>query len=418
MMLSAGAHCSVSWPIRALALHAVDAVVEVLRDRIDVGRARAVGDVFRTRRARLRDRAPVVLVASERTPAIGNGGLAEAEVAFLVAARQRDAERAVGIALAEDAGDFRRDVVALQRLGDVAIGGVVHRLQAHVDHRLRFERPCGADVDRRADAAGRNVGAAGLVDLDAGDRLRRQVGEVERARVRHARAVGVARGRHLPAVEQHHVVVRPDAAHRHLRTFAQRAVDRHAADALQRFGEVGIGELADFLGHDAIHDALRVAFQVHRAGQASADALHDDGVERAGILVRRGGALSRFGGGRGLRVKRLAQCQQQCGRQQCSLGGDTQLLHRNSSQNSRRRRCRRVATQARKVSAGRLEPRVDSAVNFDREDGRRVCAESCFPAYFDVAAQRLHAIGAQNESANIPAAKKISDAAEPASTRA
>ena len=63
------------------------------------------------------------------------------------------------------------------------------------------------------------------------------------------------RAGHLPAVEQHEVVVGADAAHRDLRAFAVDAIDRHAGDALQRLGEVGIRELADVLGDDAVDDA-------------------------------------------------------------------------------------------------------------------------------------------------------------------
>ena len=301
--------------VGALALHAVDAVVEVLRDRVDVGRTRAVGDVLRARRTRLRNRAPVVLVATERTPAVGHADLAEAEVALLVAAGQGDAELAVEVALAEDARDLGGDIVTLQRLGQVAVGRVVHGLHADIDDRLGLQRPSGADVDRRADAAGRNGRAAGLVDLHARDRFRRQVGEVECARVGHAGAVAVARGRHLPAIEHDHVVVRPDAADGDPRALAERAVDRHAADALQRLGQVGVRELADVLGHDPVDDALRVTLEVHRRGQASADALDHDRVERPGVFVDRRRALPGIGGGCGLlRIQGLAQCQHQCRR--------------------------------------------------------------------------------------------------------
>ena len=95
--------------VGALALDAVDAVAEVLRHRIGVGRIGTVGDVLRARRARLRNRAPVVLVAGERAPAVADRRLVEAGVALLVARAERDAELVVAERLAEDAGDFRRD---------------------------------------------------------------------------------------------------------------------------------------------------------------------------------------------------------------------------------------------------------------------------------------------------------------------
>ena len=61
-----------------------------------------------------------------------------------------------------------------------------------------------------------------------------------------------------------------------LRAFTDRTVDRDAADALQGFGEIGVRELADVLGDDAVHHALRLALQFHRDVEAAADAGDDD----------------------------------------------------------------------------------------------------------------------------------------------
>ena len=77
--------------IGALALDAVEAVAQVLRHRIDVGRRSGRLVMFCERRAPGADRAPVVLVAAERTPAIAHRRLVEPSCAFLVAGRQRDA---------------------------------------------------------------------------------------------------------------------------------------------------------------------------------------------------------------------------------------------------------------------------------------------------------------------------------------
>jgi hypothetical protein len=84
------------------------------------------------------------------------------------------------------------------------------------------------------------------------------------------------RGRHLAAVEQHHVQVGADAAHGHARTFAQVAVDRHAGNTLQRFGQVGVGEFTDVFSDDAVDETVGVALEVHGRLHGGADAGHDD----------------------------------------------------------------------------------------------------------------------------------------------
>ena len=95
---------------------------------------------------------------------------------FCIARRQADAERLVVVGIAEDAGQFRSEVVA------DAIGRVVERLDAEVEHHaVVVERTRGAHVDRRADTAGGDISTAGLVDLDRVDRFSGEIGEVERA---------------------------------------------------------------------------------------------------------------------------------------------------------------------------------------------------------------------------------------------
>src|SRR5690606_10517366 len=212
-----------------------------------------------------------VAPARAAVPAARCAAFVVAQVAVLVAAGQGDAEALVGEGAAEDAGVFAGPRVALHRARQVAGRGVVHALDAEVGDRPAFQLPGGLDVDGRADAAGGRGRAAGLVNLHACDCLGRQVGEVERARVGGVGGLD-AGGGHLPAVEQHQVEVGADAAHCDLGAFAHRAVDRHAGNALQRFGQVGIGELADVLGNDAVDDAGRIALEVHRRLQAAADA--------------------------------------------------------------------------------------------------------------------------------------------------
>ena len=352
--------------VGALALHAVDPVDQVLRDRIDVARAGRVGRVGGRFRVRQRARS-----AREGVPATAHRGVVVAEVALLVAAAQGDAELAVGEGVAEDARDLAGEVVALQRIREIAGGGVVDARDADVGEEARVvERPRGLDVDRRADAAGGRRRAAGLVDLDCGDRFGRQVGEIERARVGGVGGLD-ARGRHLAAVEQHQVEVGADAAHGDLRAFAHRAVDRHAADALQRFGQVGVGELADVLGDDAVDDALRIALEVHRRDEAAADAGDHHGVERLGIdircrcrllgclVLRILGVLCRDLGGN----RRGCQGQQQCGAQQPAPWNRTHLLHGISLPGTSRNVWPAWATDALQPACRGIKTQIDSVVN-------------------------------------------------------
>src|SRR5690606_26744065 len=161
--------------VGALALHAVHRVQHVLRQRIDVAFARRVGGVGRG--AGLAQR---VAPLRAGVPAAGDATLVVAEVAVLPAAGQGDAEAVVGEGMAEDARHLAGPAIAPDRVRQVAGGSVVHRLDAEVGDVAGFQRTRGLDVDGRADAAGGGRRAAGLVDLHAGDRLRGQVGEVER----------------------------------------------------------------------------------------------------------------------------------------------------------------------------------------------------------------------------------------------
>ncbi|KAG0771408.1 hypothetical protein G6F22_016500 [Rhizopus arrhizus] len=174
-----------------------------------------------------------------------------------MAGTEGHAEAVIGVALAEDARQLAGDVRALQRARQVVVGRIIDRLQAQADHRLRLQRAHRPDVDGGADTASRVVGTAGLVHLHRRNRFGGKVGEIERARaIQAATTVAKVGGGHLATVQQHQVVVRADAAHGHLGAFAAGGtVDRHAADALQRFGQVGVREFADVLGDDGIDHA-------------------------------------------------------------------------------------------------------------------------------------------------------------------
>jgi hypothetical protein len=309
-------------PIGALALHAVDAQAEVLRTAVDVVAGRTVRDQIEAGLTGLRQPVPAVgVAAAEHRPAIRDRGLAVARVALLVARGEADTEATVGKGVAQDARHLRRHRTARVVVGQVVGRRVEHALDPDVREEAGIlQRPRGLDVDRRADAAGRGFGARGLVDLDRGHRLGGEVGEIEGARVaRAAAAVAEIRRRHLAAVEQDEVEVRTDATHGHAPTFAARgAIDRHAADTLQGFGQIGVGELADVLGDDAVDHTLAVALHVHRRLQAADDAGDDDLVERFGFFAI-GVAGLVLGLGGGLREARRRQREQQRRRQDADL---------------------------------------------------------------------------------------------------
>src|SRR5690606_24048287 len=71
---------------------------------------------------------------------------------------------------------------------------------------------------------------------------------------------------------------RTEAADRDLRTFAIAALDADARNTLERFRQVGVGELADIFRRDRVDDARRIALDIHRALEAGANAGHDDDV--------------------------------------------------------------------------------------------------------------------------------------------
>ncbi|PAV67330.1 hypothetical protein WR25_08054 [Diploscapter pachys] len=301
--------------VDALAPAVDDVVAAVLRHLIHVGGLGPVGDVGVARVARHRQRPPVVLVAQIAVAPADVGGV-RTEVAALVGAVDQDPDPVVGERIGNDARDFGRDVLAavLRGVDDAACRD--RSAQAGL-----VERAGGADVDRRADAAGRNAGATGLVDLQRGHAFGRERGEVERARARRAVAVADERRRHLATVEGDEVIVGAEATDGDELAFAVRPVDRHAGDPLQRFGEVRVGELAHVLGADRVDDTLGVALDVDRVAKRRADAGDDDvavrlargaigggglgiGLRRAGLadggggILRRGGSRQHQGGGR------------------------------------------------------------------------------------------------------------------------
>src|SRR5690606_37715291 len=206
-------------------------------------------------------------------------------LALLEAGAQAGAPALVVAGPADDRGQFRRDAAA------DGLRLVLARLEAGVEGQARgqVERTRGQDVHGGAHAAARRVGAAGLVDRQSADRLRGELGEVEAAGAgAHAAGDGVTvgvriRARDLAAVERDQVVARAEATRGDLRAFTVAALDRDAGDALQRLGQVGVGELADVLGADGVDDAAGVALDPHRVLEAVAQARDDDGIEGGSV---------------------------------------------------------------------------------------------------------------------------------------
>mmetsp|Transcript_30750 Transcript_30750/g.56613 ORF Transcript_30750/g.56613 Transcript_30750/m.56613 type:complete len:561 (+) Transcript_30750:2306-3988(+) len=289
--------------VEPLALDGGQRIAHVDRGRIQA--RRTVGDRVGTGRGLGRDGAPVAGRGGEGSPAALRVGIVGAGFPLGVAAADRDADGAVGKGLAVDARDFRGHLAALQGCGQSVVGVVEVGLDADArDAIAQVQRAGGSDIDRCADAARGRLGAAGLVDLQRRDRIGRQVGEVECPRAARA-AVQLAdrRRRHLPAVQQHHVEVGADAAHGDLGSLAAgRAIDGHTGDALHRFREVGVGELADVLGHDAIHQATRLPLEGDSAVKRLANARDDHGPQ----VLR---------GGRGVRLLRLGLRGRRAGQQ-------------------------------------------------------------------------------------------------------
>src|SRR3569832_633664 len=73
------------------------------------------------------------------------------------------------------------------------------------------------------------------------------------------------------------------------------AVDGNAGDSLQRFGNVGIRELADVLRGYGIDDYVGVALDVHRALEAGANAGDDNFLNIRRLAVAPGVRLGRSG---------------------------------------------------------------------------------------------------------------------------
>ena len=168
---------------------------------------------------------------------------------------------------------------------------------------MAAERIAGVEIDDCAERAFVERGLGGLVDHDRREQLGGEDVEIEGAVAIGGGAVA-GRGDRLHAVDADAGELRAEAAHGDGAAFAGVALDGDARDALQRFGEILVGEAGDVLGDDGIDRGDQFALEVERGVQRGAEAGDDDvGLGRVGrgSLRLRGGVGSRLGG----RVGRL-----------------------------------------------------------------------------------------------------------------
>ncbi|MEJ1968940.1 MAG: hypothetical protein WDN03_09985 [Rhizomicrobium sp.] len=124
------------------------------------------------------------------------------------------------------------------------------------------------------------VGGRRLADGELREQLRREHVQVDFAVV--VALVGGAGGgdgdRRI--VQRDLREIRAKAADRDVDAFAvDFTADGHAGDAVEGFGDVGVGEFADVLGEDAVGEVGGGALGVGRGGQAGAVAGDDDGFD-------------------------------------------------------------------------------------------------------------------------------------------
>ena len=224
-----------------------------------------------------------------------------------------------------------------------------HPLAAHV------EGPPGADVHGAAQAAFHQIRLRRLVHLHRLHEFRLHRIEVERARVlRHAERAGRANagGHRRAPVHLHPHELRPQAANGHERPFAALPVDGDAGDALQRFGQVLVRELADVLRHQGIDDVVRGALHLDGLPHAAANAAHDDLLKRAGRLLRRGG----FAGRRQRECRQAQDAAHSSNPLRPCPESHVQIVHWIPPVYANRL-CMRIAATSRSVETGPVKPR-------------------------------------------------------------
>ena len=206
-----------------------------------------------------------------------------AERALLLRVVHQDADLAdAGLpAIAEQARERRLAVVGqvvivvLDAAGDLAAFVV--------------ERQARTQVDGAAQATFDHVGRRVLVHVDAAEQFGRHVFE--------AQATAVVGGEDVTTIELGAYL--GQAADGDRAAFAVVARNLDAGDALQRLGDVVVGQLADVFGDDGVDDLLGVLLDQLRLGDAAARAGDLHGVQLLGGRIRcrcgSGGRILRIG---------------------------------------------------------------------------------------------------------------------------
>ena len=169
-----------------------------------------------------------------------------AEVAVEPRHRSRHAKALGAVAEVERVGIGHRDLRAglFLKTVETGLGGHAETASGRVETRGAL------DVHGTADPIAVHVGRDGLAHLQRGQEFGRY--DVERNR-----PLVVLRRRDVDAVDRGHDEIRVDTANAHEPSFALVAFEKHAGYALQGFGDVLIGKLADVGGGDDGHDAVR-----------------------------------------------------------------------------------------------------------------------------------------------------------------
>ena len=184
------------------------------------------------------------------------------------------------------------------------------------------ERTHAAHVDHARDAALRQAGLRRLVDRELVEELGREQVEVDLA-VLIAAVEADRGGRRFAAVDDGLGEALRQAADADVQAFAvDVAVDLDAGDAGQRFGDIGVGKLADVFGKDRVGEAGRLALGIGLILQALAVTGYHHRVEIGRDRIRRRGLSGRRLFLRETRSGDAGQCQAKGVAQRCSCNSD------------------------------------------------------------------------------------------------